>query len=168
MQKTATLHLKYIYSKFYVKPARFLITLDTLDLKETRGMEVWHVQTRPSTNIHLSFRYVGINTKPLEDPHYAWGPSQWNEMYNIICFNMVKVSKFQNKFMKSYLGRNDDFISSFWNLLIFSRQWRKKWRYCRLGHLNSRLPTCLGCFVFCSENSPIIDFTKILHNIKGT
>ena len=65
------LHKIYIYSKFYVKPARFLITLDTLDLKETRGMEVWHVQTRPSTNIHLSFRYVGINTKPLEDPHYA-------------------------------------------------------------------------------------------------
>ena len=66
-------HQRYIkcIPKFYVKPARFLITLGTLDLKETRGMEVWHVQTRPSTNIHLSFRYVGINTKPLEDPHYA-------------------------------------------------------------------------------------------------
>ena len=40
-------HQRYIkYNpKFYVKPARFLITLGTLDLKETRGMEVWHVQT---------------------------------------------------------------------------------------------------------------------------
>ena len=98
-------YIKYI-PKFYVKPARFLITLGTLDLKETRGMEVWHVQTRPSTNIHLSFRYVGINTKPLEDPHYAWGPSQCSGMKCIIWFKMVKVSKFQNKFMKSYLGRN--------------------------------------------------------------
>ena len=63
-------YIKY-NPKFYVKPARFLVTLGTLDLKETRGMEVWHVKTRPSTNIHFSFRYVGINTKPLEDPHYA-------------------------------------------------------------------------------------------------
>ena len=121
-------YIKY-NPKFYVKPARFLITLGILYLKETRGMEVWHVQTRPSTNIHLSFRYVGINIKPLEDPHYAWGTSQWNEMYNMI----IKVSKFQNEFMKSYFGRKDDFTGSFWNLLTFSRQWRKKWRNCRLG-----------------------------------
>ena len=27
--------------------------------------------------------------------------------------NKLKVSKFQNEFMKSYFGRNDDFINSF-------------------------------------------------------
>ena len=33
---------------------------------------------------------------------------------------MLKVSKFQNEFTKSYFGRNDDFINSFWNLLTFN------------------------------------------------
>ena len=67
----------------------------------------------------------------------------WGREYSKI-LRLLKVSKFQNEFMKSsfcsvaqyraeiltifgsYFGRNDDFINLFWNLLTFKRKKKLK------------------------------------------
>ena len=80
------------------------------------------IRTNFSTRQTLGFSqcsYLNIKqhlTNEWHEQHQDMNTRFWKER----SFLLLKVSRFQNEFMKSSFLPNDDFINSFWNLLTFS------------------------------------------------